>query len=79
MTAGDDALMMYAADNANGPGAIYVGDINQLVGPAPSTPAGDPDADLGDSDGNVPLTALEDHLWLYEKRLLPVPSSRRPT
>ena len=66
MTTGDDALMMYAADNANGPGAIYVGDINQLVGPAPSTPAGEPDADLGDSDGNVPLTALEDHLWLYE-------------
>ena len=37
-----------------------------MVGPAPSTPAGDPDADLGDSDGNVPLSALEDHLWLYE-------------
>ena len=31
----DPALLRYAADNAGGPGAIYVGDINQLVGPAP--------------------------------------------
>lgn len=66
MTAEEDPLDEYAARMAGGPGAIYVGDINQLVGPAPSTPAGDPDADLGDSDGNVPLSALEDHLWLYE-------------
>ena len=66
MTESDDPLMMYAAEKAGGPGAIYVGDINQLVGPAPLTPAGDPDGDLGDSDGNVPLSALEDHLWLYE-------------
>ena len=62
----DDALAQYAAENAGGPGAIFVGDINQLVGPAPPTANGEPDADLGDSDGNVPLTALEDHLWLYE-------------
>ena len=66
MMEGDDALMMYAAEVAGGPGAIYVGDINQLVGPAPLTPAGEPDADLGDSEGNVPLSALQDHLWLYD-------------
>jgi len=66
MTAEEDPLMEYAAMMAGGPGAIYVGDIDQLVGPAPMTPAGEPDADLGDSEGNVPLSALEDHLWLYE-------------
>ena len=66
MMSGDDALMSYAAANAGGPGAIYIGDINQLVGPAPLTPNGEPDADLGDLEGNVPLSALEDHLWLYE-------------
>ena len=62
---GDDALMKYAADHAGAAGAIYVGDINQLVGPAPMSLDGRPDADLGDLDGNVPLDALEDHLWLY--------------
>ena len=66
MMTGDDALMQYAADHANGPGAIYVGDIGQLVGPVPLTLDGKPDADLGDLDGNVPLSALEDHVWLYE-------------
>lgn len=60
------ALQQYADANAGGPGAIYVGDINQLVGPAPLTADGQPDADLGDLDGNVPLSALEDHTWLYE-------------
>ena len=52
-------LEEYAAKFANGPGAIYVGDINQLVGPAP-TP------DQGDFDGNVTLESLERHLWIYE-------------
>ena len=66
MMEGDDALMTYAAEYAGGPGAIYVGDINQLVGPAPLTADGKLDADLGDLEGNVPLDALEDHLWLYE-------------
>ena len=66
MEEADDPLSKYAADNANGPGAIYIGDLDQLVGPAPMSPTGEPDADLGDTDGNVPLTALEDHLWLYE-------------
>ena len=48
----------YAAKYAGGPGAIYVGDLNQLVGPAPSV-------DQGDFDGNVPLDALERHEWIY--------------
>ena len=68
MMMGDSALTAYAASVAGGPGAIYVGDLNQMVGPAPDT-LGDnpvPDSDLGDTDGNVPLTALQDHLWLYE-------------
>ena len=66
MTSEEDPLMEYAAQMAGGPGAIYVGDISQLAGPAPLTPAGEPDSDLGDSEGNVPLSALEDHVWLYE-------------
>ena len=66
MMTADDALAMYAEENAGGPGAIYVGDINQMVGPAPLTLSGEPDSDLGDSDGNVPLSALQDHLWLYD-------------
>ena len=60
-----DALKQYAADNAGRAGAIYVGDINQLVGPAPMDQEGNPDADLADLQGNVPLDALEDHTWLY--------------
>ncbi len=52
-------LLEYADRNAAGPGAIYVGDINQLVGPAPTV-------EQGDFDGNVPLAALERHLWIYE-------------
>ncbi len=55
-------LQEYADRNAGYPGAIYVGDINQLVGPAPT-------AEQGDADGNVPLGALERHLWIYESPL----------
>ncbi len=53
------ALEQYAADKAGGPGAIYLGDINQLVGPAPTV-------EQGDFDGNVTLESLERHLWIYE-------------
>ena len=42
-----------------GPGAIYLGDITQLVGPAKSV-------EQGDFDGNVTLESLERHLWIYE-------------
>ena len=59
------SLRQYANRFAGGPGAIYIGDINQLAGPAPMKADGTPDADLGDLEGNVPLDALEDHLWLY--------------
>jgi TRAP-type C4-dicarboxylate transport system substrate-binding protein len=52
-------LQAYADAHAGGPGAIYVGDINQLVGPANP-------GDLGDFDGNVPLKSLESHRFIYE-------------
>ena len=55
----DSALLAYANANAGGPGAIYVGDITQLVGPAKSV-------EQGDFDGNVTLESLERHLWIYE-------------
>ena len=55
----DPALLAYANANAGGPGAIYVGDITQLVGPAKSV-------EQGDFDGNVTLESLERHLWIYE-------------
>ena len=42
-----------------GPGAVYAGDLTQLVGPAASR-------DQGDFAGNVPLESLERHLWIYE-------------
>ena len=57
----DPGLLRYAADNAGGPGAIYVGDINQLVGPAP-----DNDTKLGDGNGMVLLEDLRYDRWLYE-------------
>ncbi len=53
------ALAAYAAKYAGGPGAVYVGDLKQLVGPAPTK-------ELGDFDGNVPLESLQRHLPVYE-------------
>ena len=53
------ALQAYADEHAGGPGAIYIGDINQLVGPAITE-------DQGDLEGNVPLDALERHLFVFE-------------
>lgn len=53
------ALREYADRYSGGPGAIYVGDINQLVGPAPTM-------EQGDFEGHVPLGSLERHLWIYE-------------
>ena len=55
----DPALVEYANANAGGPGAIYVGDITQLAGPAKTI-------EQGDFDGNVTLESLERHLWIYE-------------
>ena len=48
-------LAQYAAEHAGGPGAIYVGDLSQLVGPAPDG-----------IDVDVTLAALERHRWIYE-------------
>lgn len=58
-SSGGMTLEEYAAKHAGGVGAIYVGDLNQLVGPAATV-------DQGDFDGNVPLSALENHIWVYE-------------
>ena len=52
-------LQAYADEHAGGPGAIYIGDINQLVGPAITE-------DQGDLEGNVPLDALQNHLFVFE-------------
>ena len=57
-------LREYAAMASGGPGAIYVGDLTQLVGPAPHAP--NSRYGLGDSNGMVPLSALENHTWIYE-------------
>ena len=64
MTA-DEGLVSYAAGVAGGPGAIYVGDLNQLVGPAPEVSLGGIDAE-GKPDGSVPLESLERHSWIYD-------------
>ena len=53
-----DALKAYADAHAGGPGAVYAGDITQMVGPASR-------ASLGDDDGNIPLGALQDHMYIY--------------
>ena len=62
---GDADLAAYAAKVAGGPGAIYVGDLSQLVGPAPEPSLGGIDED-GNPDGSVPLESLERHIWIYE-------------
>ena len=58
----DSALQAYADRHAGGPGAIYVGDLGELAGPAPTR-------EQGDYDGNVSLDSLQRHLWIYESPL----------
>ena len=65
MMSADADLVAYAARVAGGPGAIYVGDLSQLVGPAPDPGLGGIDAD-GEPDGSVPLESLERHIWIYD-------------
>ena len=69
-------LQAYADEHANGPGSIYVGDINQLVGPAVTV-------EQGDFDGNVTLGALQNHLYVFEsdyyKGLLEQANVENPT
>ena len=56
-----EAVKRYADEHAGGPGAIYVGNLNQLVGPSPNT---------GSTIGYqpVPLEALESHIYIYKSR-----------
>ena len=61
----DEELVDYAAQVAGGPGAIFVGDLGQLEGPAPESSLGGID-DEGKSDGSVPLESLERHNWIYD-------------
>jgi TRAP-type C4-dicarboxylate transport system substrate-binding protein len=74
--AGPSKLEQYAAEHAGGVGAIYIGDLNQLVGPAATV-------DQGDFDGNVPLSALENHAYVYEsdfyKKILAKANLTNPT
>ena len=60
-----ETLEEAAARLAGGPGAIYVGDMTQMVGPAPVAELGGLGPD-GVADGSVPLESLERHLYLYE-------------
>ncbi len=61
------SLAQYAASHAGGPGAIYVGDLAQLAGPAVTASyMQEHRTALGDADGNVPLYAIEQHQWIYE-------------
>ena len=62
MLSGDEALEAVAAELAGGPGSIYVGDLSQLVGPAP----GGVEEALGDGAGNVPLEFLEKNKYIFE-------------
>ena len=57
-----DPLQEIAAKLAGGPGAIYVGDLSQLVGPSP----GGVEEALGDGTGNVPIEFLERNKFIFE-------------
>ncbi len=61
MSDADSDLQAVAAELAGGPGAIYAGDLSQLVGPVPE-PIAD---DIGDYDG-VPHEGLEDYLYVFD-------------
>lgn len=65
MREASDALKQIAAELAGKPGAIYVGDMTQMVGPAPVAELGGLGED-GKADGSVPLESLQRHLYLYE-------------
>ena len=71
-----EALKAYADAHAGGPGAVYAGDITQLVGPAIMP-------ELGGPDGNVPLETLLTHMYIYEgeyyQNLLKVAKLTNPT
>ena len=70
----DPALKAVADDLAGGPGAVYVGDLSQLVGPPPGLSEVEDeetgelrlDDPLGDGTGNVPLEYLEKNIHIFE-------------
>ena len=81
-----DELKAYAAANAGGPGAIYIGDGNfeALVGPSVYEEFMSLDGtDLGDDEGNVPLDAIMDVRWVFEsdyyRQLLETANLTNPT
>ena len=57
----DPALVAAAAERAGGPGAFYIGDLNQLVGPAPGE-------GLGDEDDMVKLAGLERERYIFDSQ-----------
>ena len=70
----DPALKAVADDLAGGPGAVYVGDLSQLVGPPPGLSEVEDEETgelrledpLGDGTGNVPLEYLEKNIHIFE-------------
>ena len=60
-------LEQYAARHSGGPGAIFVGELAQLAGPA-ITGGYPPEygRELGDDFGNVPLRAITENRWIFE-------------
>ena len=55
----DPALAAAAAERAGKPGAFYIGDLTQLVGPSPGE-------GLGDADDMVNLAGLERERYLFD-------------
>jgi len=57
----DPALVAAAAERAGKPGAFYIGDLSQLVGPSPGE-------GLGDADDMVNLAGLERERYLFDSQ-----------
>ena len=57
----DPALAAAAAERAGGPGAFYIGDLNQLVGPAPAE-------GLGDANDMVNLEGLQRERYIFDSQ-----------
>jgi TRAP-type C4-dicarboxylate transport system substrate-binding protein len=57
----DPALKAAAAERAGKPGAFYIGDLTQLVGPSP-------DEGLGDANDMVNLAGLERERYLFDSQ-----------
>ena len=55
----DPVLLAAAAERAGKPGAFYIGDLNQLVGPSPGE-------GLGDANDMVNLAGLERERYLFD-------------